>query len=232
MKHTYRHPRPAVSVDCAVFGVRDGTLQVLLVERDVAPFEGQLALPGGFVQMDETLDDAARRELQEEAGVDITFLQQVRAFSEVDRDPRGRVITVAYYALVKETDFQPKGGSDARSAAWYPASDHPPLAFDHRDILRAAHEHLSEQVQRRPLVFDLLPAKFTLFELQSLYEAILERPLDKRNFRKKVMNDGLLVPLDEHEKNVKRRPARLYRFDRRKHRAQRLAADRGVTPRR
>jgi 8-oxo-dGTP diphosphatase len=218
MTHTYRHPRPAVSVDCAVFGVLDGSLQVLLIQRDVPPFEGTWALPGGFLQIDETLEDAAKRELEEETGVSISYLQQVSVFSGIDRDPRGRVITVAYFALVKQADFQPRGGTDARNAAWYPVTRLPPLAFDHREILEAASEHLKLEIQRQPLAFELLPAKFTLFQLQTLYEAVLERAVDKRNFRKKMTSDRLLVALEEFEKNVKRRPARLYRFDRRGYR--------------
>jgi 8-oxo-dGTP diphosphatase len=218
MPYTYPYPRPALTVDCVVFGLDEAGLRVLLIERAAPPFEGEWALPGGFVHVDETIDEAARRELVEETGLSDVFLEQLYTFGEVDLDPRDRVVSVAYYALVNIRDHRVRGATDARDAAWFETRKLPRLAFDHAEIVNVAIERLRGKVAYRPIGFELLPKKFTLTELQHLYETILERPLDKRNFRKKVLSLGLLLELDEHEKNVPRRPARLYRFDRKKYR--------------
>lgn len=214
MAHTYEFPRPALTVDCVVFGCDEGGLRVLLVRRGVAPFKGRWALPGGFVRMEESLDAAARRELAEEAGVRDLYLEQLYTFGDVKRDPRGRVVSVAYYALVNLSDHPPAASTDAADAAWFPAAGHPPLPFDHDRILAVAVERLRAKVRYRPIGFELLPEKFTLTRLQRLYETVLERPLDKRNFRKKILSMGLLEPLDEVEAGVAHRAARLHRFDR------------------
>jgi 8-oxo-dGTP diphosphatase len=218
MKYTYDYPRPALTVDCVVFGFDEGDLKVLLVRRDLEPYRGKWALPGGFVQMDESLDDAARRELQEETGIAKLYLEQLYTFGEPERDPRGRVVTVAYYALVKLTAHGVQAATDAESAAWFPVSDVPRLAFDHEQILEVALTRLKGKVRYQPVGFELLPVKFTLSELQHLYEAILETPLDKRNFRKKILGTELLIELDEIQQDVAHRAARLYRFDDRKYR--------------
>ncbi len=218
MKYTYDYPRPALTVDCVVFGFDEGDLKVLLVRRDLEPFRGKWALPGGFVQMDESLDDAARRELQEETGIEKLYLEQLYTFGEPGRDPRGRVVTVAYYALVKLTAHGVKAATDAESAAWFPVADAPRLAFDHQEILETALARLKAKVRYQPIGFELLPVKFTLSELQHLYEVILEAPLDKRNFRKKILGTELLIELDEIQQDVAHRAARLYKFDDRKYR--------------
>lgn len=212
------HPRPAVTVDCVVFGFDESDLKVLLVKRDVEPFRGTWALPGGFVDIDENLDEAARRELKEETGIDRLYLEQLYTFGDPDRDPRGRVISVAYCALVKLSDHRLAAATDASDAAWFPVNDIPSLAFDHANILEVALKRLKGKVRYQPIGFELLPTKFTLSELQHLYEVILESPLDKRNFRKKILGTGLLVELDEIEQDVAHRAARLYRFDDRKYR--------------
>jgi len=214
---TYDHPRPAVTVDCAVFGVDEEDLKVLLVQRDLEPFRGRWALPGGFVHEEEDLPDAARRELQEETGLEKVFLEQLFTFGAPGRDPRGRVVSVAYYALVKLADHRVRAATDAREASWFPVWDPPALAFDHDRILQTALGRLKGKVRYQPLGFELLPPKFTLTQLQRVYEKILERPLDKRNFRKKLLAMGLLVELDEVEQDVAHRAARLYRFDRKKY---------------
>jgi 8-oxo-dGTP diphosphatase len=214
---TYEHPRPALTVDCVVFGLDEEDLKVLLIQRDLEPFSGRWALPGGFVHENESLDEAARRELAEETGLERVFLEQLYTFGEVDRDPRGRVVSVAYYALVKLGDHRVKGATDAREASWFPVWDTPSLAFDHDGILQSALARLKGKVRYQPLGFELLPPKFSLTQLQRVYEKILERPLDKRNFRKKLLAMGLLVELDEVEQDVAHRAARLYRFDRRKY---------------
>jgi len=218
MAHTYEYPRAALTVDCSVFGFDEGDLKVLLIERGVDPFKGRWALPGGFVRVDETLDAAARRELEEETGLRDVFLEQLYTFGEVSRDPRERVVSVAYYALVKLSDHAAKAATDAANARWFVISKVPKLAFDHKEILRAAVERLKGKVRYQPIGFELLPAKFTLSQLQHLYEAVLGTEIDKRNFRKKVLSFGVLVPLMENQMLGRHRPAQLYRFDSEKYR--------------
>jgi 8-oxo-dGTP diphosphatase len=217
MPYNYEYPRPALTVDCVVFGLDEEDLKVLLIQRNIPPFEGKWALPGGFVRVDETLEGAARRELKEETGIENVYQEQLYTIGELDRDPRERVVTVAYYALVKLSDHQVAAATDARNAAWFAVDDVPPLAFDHQKILRLAHERLQGKVRYQPLGFELLPAKFTLRQLQHLYEVILDRTLDKRNFRKKILSMDILVELDEVETDVSHRAARLYKFDRKKY---------------
>lgn len=215
---TAEYENPALTVDCVVFGMDDEDLKVLLVERDLEPFRGRWALPGGFVHIDESVDEAARRELVEETGVRRVFLEQLYTFGDVDRDPRGRVVSVAYYALVKLGDHRVRAATDAREASWFPVWDTPSLAFDHDRILEVALARLQGKVRYQPIGFELLPKKFTLRQLQRVYETILERELDKRNFRKKILSMDLLVELDEVEQDVAHRAARLYRFDRARYR--------------
>ena len=217
MSYCYEHPRPALTVDCVVFGFDEGDLKVMLIQRNAAPFEGKWALPGGFVQMDETLETAALRELQEETGLKNIFLEQLYSFGDIHRDPRERVVSVAYYALVKLSDYRLQAASDARQAAWFSVADVPSLAFDHNKILDVALRRLQGKVRYEPIGFELLPKKFTLSQLQHLYEAILEREFDKRNFRKKFQSMGLLVELDEIEQDVAHRAARLYSFNEKKY---------------
>lgn len=213
MAYTYEYPRPAVTVDCVVFGLDQGELKVLLIQRDLEPFKGAWALPGGFVNMDEALEDAARRELEEETGIANVFLEQLYSFGDVGRDPRGRVITVAYYALINLDEHPIQAASDARNAAWFEVSDLPILAFDHQHIFSMAHQRLKGKVRYAPIGFELLPRKFTLTQLQNLYETILDRQFDKRNFRKKIKRLGILRELDEIQSDVAHRAARLYEFD-------------------
>ncbi|MCO6042488.1 NUDIX hydrolase [Aeoliella sp. ICT_H6.2] len=215
MKHSYEYPRAALTVDIVVFALDEDDLQVMLIQRDLPPFEGQWALPGGFVHVGETLDEAARRELAEETGLVDIYLEQLYTFGQVDRDPRERVVTVAYYALVNLAGHNVRASTDARNAAWFPVSDLPPLAFDHPQILEMAHERLRGKVRYQPIGFELLPERFTLRQLQHLYEVILDRELDKRNFRKKVLAMGIVKETGEIEKDVAHRAAQLYRFDKR-----------------
>jgi 8-oxo-dGTP diphosphatase len=168
--------------------------------------------------MDETLEQAARRELEEETGLSQVYLEQLYTFGVVDRDPRERVVTVAYYALVRLCDHQVQASTDARNAAWFAVDDLPRLAFDHDAIIDLALRRLQGKVRYQPIGFELLPPKFSLTRLQRLYEIILERDLDKRNFRKKVLSLDILEELDEVEQDVAHRAARLYRFDERKYR--------------
>jgi 8-oxo-dGTP diphosphatase len=213
MAFTYEYARPALTVDAVVFGLDEEDLKVLLIRRGVEPFAGRWALPGGFVHVDETLDQAVLRELREETGLAKVYLEQLYTFGETARDPRERVVSVAYYALVRLGDHQVQAATDAREAAWFAVDDLPPLAFDHAAIVEMALRRLQGKVRYQPIGFELLPPKFSLTRLQRLYEIILERELDKRNFRKKVLSLGILEDLDEVEQDVAHRAARLYRFD-------------------
>ena len=217
MSYTYEYPRAALTVDCVVFGLDEDDLKVMLIQRGLPPFEGRWALPGGFVRLDETLENAALRELSEETGLEKVYLEQLCTIGDIDRDPRERVVTVAYYALVKLSDHRVQAATDARAAAWFAIDDLPSLAFDHDNILAMAHERLRSKVRYQPIGFELLPNKFALRQLQHLYEVILDRRLDKRNFRKKILLMDILVELDEVETDVAHRAARLYRFDKKKY---------------
>jgi 8-oxo-dGTP diphosphatase len=212
--YCYEYPQPAVTVDCVVFGLADGDLNVLLIQRDVDPYQGAWALPGGFVKIDEDLDAAARRELEEETGVRDLYLEQLAAFGAPERDPRERVITVAYVAIVNLFEHPVAAATDARNAGWFRTDELPPLAFDHATIFDTGLERLRTKVRGEPVVFEFLPEKFTLRQVQSLYETILGEQLDKRNFRKKIQSTGLIIPTEEVEMDVAHRAAQLFRFDR------------------
>jgi 8-oxo-dGTP diphosphatase len=199
-----------VAVDVVIFTIRERALHVLLVRRAAPPFAGRHAIPGGFVVEDESLEAAARRELVEETGVRDVYLEQLYTFGDPERDPRGRVVTVAYFALVAP-DRALEAGTDADEARWWPMSGLPVLAFDHARILDYALERLRNKLEYTTVGFQLLPAKFTLAELQAVYEAILGRGLDKRNFRRKIELLGIVSPLRE-QRATGRKPARLYRF--------------------
>ncbi len=218
MPYSYEYPRGALTVDCVVFGLDDVELKVMLIQRGQEPYLGMWALPGGFVHVAETLDEAARRELEEETGLHQVFLEQLYTFGEVHRDPRERVVSVAYYALVKLSDHRVQAATDAREAAWFGVHEVPSLAFDHAGILQMGLERLRGKLRYQPIGFELLPKKFTLSQLQHLYELVLERELDKRNFRKRVLATDLLIETDEVQQDVAHRAARLYRFDERKYR--------------
>jgi 8-oxo-dGTP diphosphatase len=201
-----------VAVDLVIFTIRDGALHALLIERALPPFEGRWALPGGFILRGESLADAALRELGEETGVRNVYLEQLYTFCDPDRDPRGRVVSVAYYALISADRAPLSAGSDASAARWWPVADHPPLAFDHREILAYAVERLRNKLEYTTVGFQLLPPKFTLTQLQQVYEAILGRALDKRNFRRKMDLLGILSPLKEWAREGRSRPAQLFTF--------------------
>lgn len=211
--HTYEYPRPALTVDCVVFGLDENDLKVLLIERGIEPFAGKWALPGGFVNPKESLEDAAKRELKEETGVDNVFLEQLYTVGDVNRDPRERVITVCYYALVNLQEYDVEASTDASNAAWFELDDLPELAFDHNMILDMALKRLQSKIRYEPIGFELLPKKFTLTQLQQLYEKIIGEKQDKRNFRKKLQKMGILIALDEIQKDVAHRAARYYSFD-------------------
>ena len=200
-----------------VFGLDAENLKVMLVRRAIAPFQGEWALPGGFVRPDESLEETARRELQEETGITQIFWEQLYTFGAVNRDPRDRIVTVAYYALINLDTQIISAATDASEAQWFPVNNLPKLAFDHERIFQTAMRRLQSKVRYEPIGFELLPPKFTLTQLQKLYELILGQPLDKRNFRKKILSMDLLIDLQEMETNVKRRAGKLYQFDHQKY---------------
>jgi 8-oxo-dGTP diphosphatase len=215
----YEWPRPALTVDMVVFTVtgqlKDLRLQVLLIERDLVPFRGHWALPGGFVREDEDLDRAAARELAEETGVHAVHLEQVGAIGTPGRDPRGHVVTIVYVALVAADKHELASTGDARAARWFDVAGPaalPPLAFDHHALLNLALEHLRSRVTESGLVFELLPETFALSDLQALYEVILGAPLDRRNFRRKLQELGLVAPARGSRREGRHRPAQLFRF--------------------
>jgi 8-oxo-dGTP diphosphatase len=217
---TYKYPRPALTVDCVVFGLdTNHALNALLIQRNLEPFQGCWALPGGFVQMDESLDTAARRELQEETGLQNIFLEQLYTFGAVSRDPRDRIVSVTYYALVNLWEYSVQAATDARDAAWFPVKNLPQLAFDHAEIVEVALNRLRGKVRYAPIGFELLPRKFTFYQLQKLYETVLGQELDKRNFRKKILKMGILRELEEFQTDAPHRAARLYEFDQEKYEA-------------
>lgn len=204
-----------VTVDVVIFTVRDGALHVLLVRRAAAPYAGRYAIPGGFVHEDESLEAAALRELAEETGVRDIYLEQLYSFGDPGRDPRGRVVTVAFFALIASAHRRLAAGTDAADARWFPTSALPALAFDHRRIVDYAVERLRNKLEYTTVGFQLLPEKFTLGELQNVYEAILAKRIDKRNFRRKIQLLGILTALRE-SRATGRRPAQLYRFSARR----------------
>lgn len=203
--------RPAVTVDVVVFTIQGDALKVLLVKRSLPPFEGKWALPGGFVRKNESLDEAAARELEEETGVKSVFLEQLYTYGDPRRDPRGRVFTVAYYALINP-DQVLRAATDVSAAAWFPLSAVPRLAFDHTEILAYALQRLRYKLEYTSVAFQLLPPKFTLTQLQKVYETVLGKKFDKRNFRKKILSLDLLQPLPEKKRGGAHRPAQLFHF--------------------
>lgn len=206
-----RHRYPAIAVDMVILTVRDDDLHVLLVQRRGEPFAGRWALPGGFVNDDESVDAAAARELREETGVAEVYLEQLYTFGEPNRDPRGRVVSVAYYALLRQPAAL-TAADDATEARWFPMGALPSLAFDHAAILDYALARVRSKVEYTNVVYSLLPETFTLTELQRVYEIILGRTLDKRNFRKKISSLDLVEPTGAERRDGAHRPAQLYRF--------------------
>ena len=211
MSYTYEYPHPAVTVDIAIFTIEDDDFKVLLIQRGIEPFEGSWALPGGFVGLDESLRRAAWRELREETGVNAAFLQQLSAFGHPDRDPRERVITVAYYALIPNDRLELKASTDAREARLFSMNDLPELAFDHAKILRRAHQKVKDKIDEPLVALQLVPESFTLTELQRVHERILGSSIDKRNFRKRLQAQELLELTGEERRDGPHRPAKLYR---------------------
>lgn len=209
--YSYEYPHPAVTVDIVIFTIRDGRLKLLLIRRADEPYRGKWALPGGFVEMDEDLEQAARRELEEETGVNGVYLEQLYTFGRPDRDPRERVITIAYYALIPSDRLQLRAATDAEVVGWFGMEELPPLAFDHREIFAMAHQRLVAKLEYSTIAFQFLSEEFTLSELQAVYETIQQTPLDKRNFRKWVLALEQIEETGGERREGAHRPAKLYR---------------------
>ncbi|MDO8516903.1 MAG: NUDIX domain-containing protein [Nanoarchaeota archaeon] len=201
--------KPSVTVDIVIFTVFEKELKVLLVKRNIEPFKGMWAIPGGFVRMNESLEDAAKRELSEETGVKDVYLEQLYTFGDIKRDPRGRVITVSYYALVKPEGIKLSASTDVSEAKWFSISKIPKLAFDHKKILEYALKRLKWKFEYSLTAFSLLPEKFTLGQIQNIYEIVFEKKFDKRNFAKKLKSLNILKT-ETIEKNVSFRPPQTY----------------------
>jgi 8-oxo-dGTP diphosphatase len=208
----YRYPHPAVTTDVVVFTVRAGRLHLLLVRRGNPPYQGHWALPGGFLDIGEDLDTCAQRELEEETGVSGVYLEQLYTFGRPGRDPRERVISVTYYALVPAGRISPKAASDAAEVDWFAVDRLPELAFDHAEIVATAHRRLVAKLDYSTIAFQLMPETFTLSELQRVYESLLNEPLDKRNFRKRILALDQIEETGQLKRTGNHRPAREYRL--------------------
>ena len=211
LNFSYKYPHPAVTADCVIFGFDGVSIKVLLIQRGIDPFKGKWAFPGGFMKIDETVEECAKRELEEETGLKDTSVEQFYTFSDVNRDPRERVITVAHYALVRLSEV--KGGDDAATARWFAQDEIPSLAFDHDRILRMAINCLKERICFEPIGFELLPEVFTMTELQNLYEAILGVKFDRRNFYNKMLKLGILSEAEPRPEGASRRTPTKYSFN-------------------
>jgi 8-oxo-dGTP diphosphatase len=209
--YQYDYPHPAVTTDVVIFSIRDNDLKLLLIKRGGTPFKGKWALPGGFVRLDESLEEGARRELQEETGLSGVYLEQLYTFGEPQRDPRERVITVAYYALIPSEQVSLCAATDAEAVGWFDMDELPPLAFDHTKIVRMAHERLAAKLDYSTIAFQFMGPEFTLTELQSVYEIILQDDIDKRNFRKWVLAMEKIEETGGVQREGAHRPAKLYR---------------------
>ena len=209
--YCYEYPHPALTTDVVLFSLRDDRLKLLLIQRASDPCQGMWALPGGFVDIDEDLEDCAKRELAEETGITDVYLEQLYTFGRPGRDPRERVVSVAYYALAPSERMRPRAASDAADVAWYALNELPPLAFDHDSIITLAHTRLVAKLKYSTLGFQFMPDRFTLSEMQRVYETLFNEPLDKRNFRKWVLSLERIEATDQMRRNGNHRPARLYR---------------------
>lgn len=217
MSHKLKEVIRNISVDCVIFGYEKSTLEVLLVKRAIRPYAGRWALPGGFIKKGERTEDAAKRVLEQMTGVADTYMEEIGIFDEIDRYPLWRVFTVGHVALISPEHYALHAGTDTREVKWFPLKEVPDLPFDHNKILAVALEKIRKRVRYQPIGFEILPEKFTLPQLQKLYEVVLDEKIDKRNFRKKILSMHLIRKLNEKDKNGVRRPANLYMFDEKKY---------------
>lgn len=213
MSHILKEVIKNISIDCVIFGFEKSVFEILLVKRARKPHKGSWALPGGFVKKGELIEDATKRILEVTTGVKNIYLEEVAVFDQVDRFPLWRVFTIGYFALISPEDYKLTTGIDTTEVKWFKINELPELPFDHKHIIEVALKKLRTRVKYKPIGFELLHQKFTLPQLQTLYEVILGKKLDKRNFRKKIMKMNLLRKLNEKDSNNKRRAAYLYKFD-------------------
>lgn len=206
-----------LTVDAVVFGYEEGKISVLLIKRKYKPFKGQWALPGGFVDPEESLEQAVERELHEETGVKINYLEQLYTFGSPKRDPRARVVSVVYFGLVSPNAFKISASTDAELAQWFNIKALPSLAFDHQEILRMAIQRLKAKITYEPIGFELLDKKFPFSDLEKLYTTLLDRDIDRRNFRKKIIGLNILDELDEKVSKGSGRPANLFQFNKKRY---------------
>jgi 8-oxo-dGTP diphosphatase len=207
-----------VSVDAVVFGYdQEHGISVLLIKRRYEPFQKMWALPGGLVLNGESIDDAVNRELKEEAGIDVNYLEQLYSFGAPDRDPRNQVVSIAYFGLVRPKDFQLSAQTDAEDVAWFSIKKLPRLAFDHKKIIDTALKRLRGKITYEPVGFELLEKEFPFSDLENLYQSLLDQDIDRRNFKKKIMALGILEETDATLQRKAGRPARLFRFNRKKY---------------
>lgn len=211
LKFCYRYPHPAVAVDCVIFGYDGSNIKVLLIQRKNYPYKTSWAFPGGFINMNETAEEAACRELEEETGLKGVVVRQLYTYTDIERDPRERVISIAHYALTRITEV--KAGDDAKNVRWFPLNEIPNLAFDHDIILNKALNTLKERIYFEPIVFELLPEVFKMSELQNVYEKILGIKFDRRNFYKKMNKLEILTEVEGRAKDSSRRIPIYYRFN-------------------
>ena len=206
-----------LTVDAVVFGYEEGKISVLLIRRKYDPYKGQWAIPGGFVKHNESLEDSVERELYEETGIKINYLEQLYSFGKLDRDPRGRVVSIAYFGLVRPNTFKIIASTDAEEVAWFSIDELPKLAFDHEEILKIAIERLQGKITYEPIGFELLDKKFPFSDLEKLYTTLLGRDIDRRNFRKKIIGLNILDELDEKVSKGSGRPANLFQFNKKRY---------------
>lgn len=210
---SFLYPQIKLTVDAIVFGYNAGKISILLIKRKYEPFKDKWAIPGGFVLEDESLEEAVQRELKEETGVSINYLEQLYTFGALDRDPRGRVVSVAYFGLIHPDGHTLQASTDAELAQWFEIDNLPELSFDHKHILKVAIERLKGKITYEPIGFELLETKFPFSDLEKLYTTLLGRPIDRRNFRKKINNLNILDELDEKVSLGAGRPASLFKFN-------------------
>jgi 8-oxo-dGTP diphosphatase len=209
----YNYPRPALAVDCILLGYHNKSLQVLLLKRGAQPYENYWALPGGYLHENESADETAQRILKDKTNLEGVFIEQLHTFSNPKRDPREPVVSIVYYALVNSDQYAPLAGLNTLDAQWFELDQCPELAFDHQLMLQMAVQRLKEKVRYQPIGFELLPKKFVLSQLHQLYEAILQEPIYRSQFVRKILKMDFLIALDEKQIRVKHKPAQYYSFD-------------------